>query len=63
MRTLEHGIWNRLSHLALDATVRGAALALDLPPLRDFLLDKLLQRLERSYDELETDPQRLLHER
>jgi MoaA/NifB/PqqE/SkfB family radical SAM enzyme len=63
MRTLEDRIRDRLSDLAADVTVRGAALALDLPPLRDFLLDKLLQRLERSYDELETDRERLLHQR
>jgi MoaA/NifB/PqqE/SkfB family radical SAM enzyme len=43
--------------------VKGASLALDVPPLRNFLVEKLLQQLDRTYDERETDAGRLLHAR
>jgi MoaA/NifB/PqqE/SkfB family radical SAM enzyme len=54
---------DRLSHLALGAAAKGAGLALDVPLLRNFLLEKLLQRLEKSYEEQEEDSERLLHDR
>jgi len=54
-------VWERrswreeLSNLALTATVRGAELAIQFPFLRQFVLDRLLNRLDRTYDELETE--------
>ena len=63
MRTSENRFQDRLQQLALRATVRGANFALDVPLLRDFLLERLLQHLERTYDEHERDGNRLLHER
>ncbi|MFQ5807066.1 MAG: radical SAM/SPASM domain-containing protein [Phycisphaerae bacterium] len=63
MSTLEKKMRDRLSHLALGATVQAAGLALDVPPLRNFFLERLLQRLEKSYQEREGDPERLLHDR
>jgi MoaA/NifB/PqqE/SkfB family radical SAM enzyme len=54
---------DRLEHLTLRAAVTGAGLALDVPLLRNFFLDRLLQRLDKSYREHEQDPERLLHDR
>ncbi len=63
MSGLERKLQDRLDYLTLRATVKGAGLALDVPPLRNFFLDKLLQRLEKSYQDHQKDPQLLLHER
>jgi len=63
MARSEKKMRDRLEHLTLRATVRGAGLALEVPLLRNFFLDKLLQHLEKSYQDRETDPERLLHDR
>jgi len=63
MGTTHYRLHDRLARLAIGATVRGAGLALGVPVLRNFFLEKLLQRLEESYHLCEGDPQRLLHER
>jgi MoaA/NifB/PqqE/SkfB family radical SAM enzyme len=63
MSTSNNKTHDRLEHFALRATVRGAGLALGVPVLREFFLDKLLHRLERTYEECETDAERLLHDR
>jgi len=63
MNRPEKTLKDRLLHLALGTAVKGAGLTLGVPPLRNFFLARLLQRLERSYEERENDPQRLRHER
>jgi len=54
---------NGLSHLAINAAVRGADLSLQVPALRGFFLDKLLQRLELAHEQCEEDPDKLTHDR
>jgi MoaA/NifB/PqqE/SkfB family radical SAM enzyme len=54
---------NGLSHLAINAAVRGADLSLQVPVLRGFFLDKLLQRLELAHEQCEEDPDKLTHDR
>ncbi len=54
---------DRFAQWAFGATVRGTGLALGVPVLRNFVLARLLNRLERAYQEREHDQQRLRHER
>ena len=54
---------DRWTRLALAASVKGADWALRVPVVRDYFLDKLLQRLSSTYDECEEDPRKLLHAR
>jgi len=51
-----------LSHLAVAAAVKGADLALQIPRVRDFFVEKLLRRLESSHEECEDDPDKLRHD-
>jgi len=53
----------KVSELILAATVKGADLALQVPRLRSYALDKLLRRLAWSYDENEPDEETLTHDR
>jgi len=62
MRILEFPIHQHLSRLAVDAAARGAGLALHVPLLRDFLVERLLERLERAYLERQTDRELLRHQ-
>jgi len=52
-----------LSHLAVAAAVKGADLVLQFPALRGFFLDRLLRRLEASYERCEDDSRALMCER
>jgi len=52
-----------LYRLAATAVVKGAELALRSPTVRDFFLDKLLQRLKASYDQTGDDETKLIHQR
>jgi MoaA/NifB/PqqE/SkfB family radical SAM enzyme len=63
MASSEKNMRDRLEHLALRATVKGAGLALSVPAVRDFFLDRLLHRLEQSYENNERDQERFLYER
>jgi MoaA/NifB/PqqE/SkfB family radical SAM enzyme len=63
MVRIETRFQDRLSRLALDLAVRGAGLALEFPRARDFLLARLLQRLDESHQSCEGDPDKLLHDR
>ncbi len=47
----------------LFASVKGAELGLGVPPVRDFFLDRLLERLAASYDACEDDRRLLRHQR
>ncbi|MCE5327044.1 MAG: radical SAM protein [Planctomycetaceae bacterium] len=50
-----------LSGLAFRAGVKAADLAIQVPMLRGFLIDRLLERLGRTYDQCESDPNILEH--
>ncbi len=63
MVTNERTIHERVSQLTRNAMLRGAGLALSVPRLRDYFLDKVLGHLERAYDERERDRARLAQER
>jgi len=54
---------DRFSRIAINTAVRGAGLALQLPVLRDFFLDRLLRRLETSHEQCDDDRERLSHDR
>jgi MoaA/NifB/PqqE/SkfB family radical SAM enzyme len=54
---------DRLRHLTVSAAVKGASLALHVPPLRSLFLEALLRGLGRSYADREHDTEVLLHER
>lgn len=49
--------------LSLAASLKAADLALRVPGLRDFFLDRLLQHLTRSYDETEAETELLTYHR
>ncbi len=53
----------RLAYLAMSAAVKGADWGLQVPPVRDFFLDRLLERLDQSHAECEDDSEKLLHDR
>ncbi len=63
MRLHQIGSREWLSHMAITAAGKGAGLALNVPVLRDFLLEKLFQRLDRTYTDWEVDRERLMHDR
>ena len=64
MVSLERRFWREgLSNLALTATVKGMDLALQVPFLRDLAVERLLQRLGRSYDEMEENQRALMYVR
>ena len=52
-----------LTHLAVAGAVKGADLALRVPVVRDFFLDKLVQHLGTSYDKCEPNSVQLRHVR
>ena len=54
---------DELSYLAISAAARGADLTLQVPVLRDFFLERLLRRLEGSYDQCANDDEMLRHDR
>jgi len=54
---------DRLAHLALGAAVRGADLGLQVPPIRNFFLNWLLDRLDQSHEACEDDTEKLMHDR
>ena len=58
-----HSLRRGLSQFATGAAVRGADLALQIPRVRDFFLDKLIQRLSDSYDAREEDREALACQR
>ena len=49
--------------MARAATLKGANLAMQVPLLRNFLLERLFGRLSRSYEKSEGDPELLGHAR
>ena len=51
------------SRFAFTAAAKGADLALRVPVLRDFFLDKLMEHLSISYDVNEADTDKLMHAR
>jgi MoaA/NifB/PqqE/SkfB family radical SAM enzyme len=53
----------RLAYLAMSAAVKGADWGLQVPPVRDFFLDRLLERLDQSHAECEDDTEKLIHDR
>ncbi|MBS3735125.1 MAG: radical SAM protein [Phycisphaerae bacterium] len=58
------GAWRRgLSQFATNAAVKGADLALQIPRVRDFFLDKLITRLSVSYEQRESDREQLANQR
>jgi hypothetical protein len=57
---VKHGA---LSRMAVAASIRGGGLALRLPVLRAYFLEKMVRRPEASYDECEDDREALLHAR
>jgi len=59
----KHSWQDGLRNLALAATVKGTDLALQVPFLRSFVLDRLCQHLGRSYDQTEEDRHTLRHDR
>ena len=64
MVSLEKRFWQEgLTHLALTATVKTVDLSLQIPFLRDFIMDRLLHRLGRTYDQTEDDESTLMHVR
>ena len=52
---------HRWSHLALLALVKGAGPAVQVPVLRDVALNVLARRLNTSYDETESDTEKMNH--
>lgn len=52
-----------LSNLATTVAFKGADLAIQIPVLRNVLLERLSRRLEVSYDQCEEDPGKLVHDR
>ncbi len=56
---------SRWKELAMAGMVRSAGLALHLPVLRNYFVDRLIQRLGRSYDECTPDAEgeKLMHVR
>ena len=54
---------NRYSRFAVSAAFKGADWALRLPVLRDYLVDRLLHRLDTSYGRCEENDQTLRHAR
>jgi len=64
MVSFENGLSREgLSRLLLSASVKGAGLAFRIPPLRDYLVGKLIRRLDLSYDANEADREQLMHVR
>ena len=61
--TVKKSLRDGLSHLAINAAAKGADLALQTPFLRNFFIDKLLQRLGASHEKCEEDPEKLMHDR
>jgi len=57
------GFRERLAYLAMSAAVKGADLGLQVPPVRDFFLNRLLERLDQSHAECEDDADKLMHDR
>jgi MoaA/NifB/PqqE/SkfB family radical SAM enzyme len=57
-KRITHDRWARM---ALMAALRGADLALQVPRLRDVMLDAILNRLGTAYDETEGETDRMKH--
>jgi len=52
----------RLAYLALSAAVKGADIGLQVPPIRNFFLNRLLQHLAETHQACEEDPEKLMHD-
>ena len=64
MIAFERVAWpESVSRLALRAAIKGADLALQVPLLRGFFLDRLVQRLDASYSEAESNVELLERQR
>ncbi len=63
METTARNFRERLAYLALGAAVKGADIGLQVPPIRNFFLNRLLERLNQSHEECEDDPDKLMHDR
>ncbi len=63
MAPYEKNFTQRWNELTITVAMRGADLALRVPVIRNFFVDKLLKRLGDSYDTTEEDAEILLHAR
>ncbi len=64
MVSFDRKYWQeRLQEVLRKAAFRGGDLVLQVPLLRDILLDRLLGRLAKAYDETEQDVETLRHDR
>lgn len=63
IRRFRNSIQQGFSEWSLGAVLKGADLALRIPKLRNVFLDRMLQRLDRSYDQTQYDRELLRHQR
>jgi len=62
MEASPRNLRERVAYLALSAAVKGADLGFQVPPVRDFFLNRLLERLSATHETCEDDPDKLLHD-
>ncbi len=63
METARPTFREHLAYLALSTAVKGAELGLRVPPVRDFFVNRLLQRLAEAHETCEEDSSKLMHDR